>query len=257
MTPRPATWQRPEPLSGPLDYNDVMRELQVRSRLDQAAVRRYNDAPDPALATPSLEADAPGVPVTPAAAGARPLDELLRDRVAVRTYAPAPVTADELAAVLNQAQSFDSLSWPDHHAGGPLGFLVAARNVTGLPTGLYGYEPELGEFSRLADLPEGEAAESMVLQMEFAWAPAIVLVCGSLAASLDRHGEHGHRLLMARAGAAAHTAWLAALDQGLVGSIFAGFLSSALKPLLGLDGYRTAQLLAFAVGRPPLDGPAA
>ncbi|AJC59442.1 hypothetical protein GZL_06879 [Streptomyces sp. 769] len=40
------------------------------------------------------------------------------------------------------------------------------------------------------------------------------------------------------------------MDRGLVGSVFAGFLSSALKALVPVDGYRSAQLFAFSCGYP-------
>jgi hypothetical protein len=241
------------PLPALLDHNGLMRQLQLRSRLDAEAL-----LVDPSEAAPELggvfRSVAGGhhdrVAAETALASEEPLESLLRRRTSVRTYAPTPIAVEELAAVVDRAAAFDRAAWPDHDAGAELEFLVAARDVTGLPVGIYLYSAAEGDFVRLADLPAGDAAEELVLQLEFAHAPAIVMVCGPLAASLDRHGEHGHRLLLTRAGAAAHAAWLTALDRGLAGSIFAGFLSSALKPLVPVDGYRSAQLLAFACGHP-------
>ncbi|THA46553.1 nitroreductase family protein [Streptomyces sp. A1136] len=242
--------QMTSPLPGLLDHNELLRQLQLRSRLDAAALSAEPHTPAPALHG-MLQSAGEGkhkVSAEIAPASAEPLESLLRRRASVRTYAPRAVEVDVLAAIIERAATFDRGAWPDHDAGACLEFLVAARNVSGLPTGLHLYSPAEGGFTRLADLPAGDAAADLVLQLEFAHAPAIVMVCGPLAASLDRHGEHGHRLLLTRAGAAAHTAWLTALDRGLVGSIFAGFLSSALKPLVPLDGYRSAQLLAFSCG---------
>ncbi|MFE3555515.1 nitroreductase family protein [Streptomyces sp. NPDC059193] len=242
--------QTTSPLPALLDHNELMRQLQLRSRLDAAALIAEPAEPDTGLRG-TLQSAGEGkqrVPAGIAPAGEEPLESLLRRRASVRTYAPRPVAADVLAAVIERAAAFDREAWPDHDAGAGLEFLVAARDVAGLPVGLYLYSPAEGGFVQLADLPAGDAAAELVLQLEFAHAPAIVMVCGPLAASLDRHGEHGHRLLLTRAGAAAHTAWLTALDRCLVGSIFAGFLSSALKPLVPVDGYRSAQLLAFSCG---------
>ncbi|WP_079025769.1 nitroreductase family protein [Streptomyces yangpuensis] len=242
--------QTTSPLPSLLDHNELLRNLQLRSRLDAEALGVGPGVPDTGLRG-TLQAAGEGrhpVPAEIAPAGTQPLEALLRRRASVRTYAPRPVASDVLAAVVDRAAAFDRETWSDHDSGAGLEFLVAARDVAGLPVGLYLYSPAGSGFIRLADLPAGDAAAELVLQLEFADAPAIVMVCGPLAASLDRHGEHGHRLLLTRAGAAAHTAWLTALDRGLVGSIFAGFLSSALKPLVPVDGYRSAQLLAFACG---------
>ncbi|MHC3394135.1 nitroreductase family protein [Streptomyces lavendulocolor] len=245
--------QTMSPLPALLDHNDLMRQLQLRSRLDAETLRVAPAIPAPELGG-TLQALAIGrddrLPAEAAPPSDEPLEALLRRRASVRTYAPRPVATGDIAAVVERATAFDRAAWSDHDAGAGLEFLVAARDVTGLPAALYLYSSADGAFVRLADLPAGDAAEDLVLQLEFARAPAIVIVCGPLAASLDRHGEHGHRLLLTRAGAAAHTAWLTALDRGLVGSIFAGFLSSALKPLVPVDGYRSAQLLAFACGHP-------
>lgn len=248
-----------EDLSALLDHNDVMRELQIRSRLDAQTLRRTPTAADPSLRGPlhtvasgtGASGSGEGVAAIAAPPSGQPLDALLRGRTSQRVYGPEPVPVEALAAVVEQAAHFDRSAWPDHEAGAGLEFLVAARNVAGLNPALYLYSEDRGDFTPLAELPDGAAAADLVLQLEFADAPAIVLVCGPLAASLGRHGEHGHRLLLGRAGAAAHTAWLTALDRGLVGSIFAGFLSAALKPLVPVDGYRSAQLLAFSLGRPP------
>ncbi|WP_053690382.1 nitroreductase family protein [Streptomyces sp. WM6372] len=245
--------QMTSPLPALLDANEVMRQLQVRSRLNADELSRRPAVPGPALQgalraaiTPQHERTA----TVAAPPSERALEAVLRERASVRTYAARPIPVEVLAAVVDRAAAFDRAAWPDHEAGAGLEFLVAARAVDGLSTGIHLYDPEGGEFIRLADLPLGEAAGDLVLQLEFADAPAIVMACGPLAASLDRHGEHGHRLLLARAGAASQTAWLTALDRGLVGSIFAGFLASALKPLVPVDGYLSAQLLAFSCGYP-------
>ncbi|MCX4731502.1 nitroreductase family protein [Streptomyces sp. NBC_01363] len=242
------------PLPALLDSQEVMRQLQVRSRLGAESLRTAPAAPAPELRGTLQAAGATHHDKTAAVAAPpseQSLEAVLRRRSSVRTYASQPVPVEVIAAVVERAAAFDRLAWPDHDAGVELEFLVAARNVAGLSTGIHLYSPAGGEFIRLADLPAGEAAGDLVLQLEFADAPAIVMTCGPMAASLDRHGEHGHRLLLTRAGAASQTAWLTALDRGLVGSIFAGFLASALKPLVPADGYRSAQLLAFSCGYPP------
>lgn len=89
-----------------------------------------------------------------------------------------------------------------------------------------------------------------MLQPEFATASAIVFVVGPLLESLGEMGDHGHRVLLTRAGTACEAAWLKSLQFGLVGSIFAGFLPAAARDFFGIDGLRDSQLLAYAVGHP-------
>ncbi|MFI1799337.1 nitroreductase family protein [Streptomyces sp. NPDC020379] len=233
------------------DHGDVLRELQSRSRLTAEDLLEAAPAADPALREPLAPADAAeahGISAVSAPPALVALETALRRRKSVRAYDGEPVPVELLASVVRQAADFDRSAWPDHEGGAGLEFLVAARSVAGLPQGLYLHSADRGDFTPLAELPDGSAAADLVLQLEYADAPAIVIVCGPLAASLDRHGEHGHRLLLTRAGAAAQTAWLAALSHGLSGSIFAGFLAAALKPLVAVDGYRNVQLLAFSLG---------
>ncbi|MEV6674681.1 nitroreductase family protein [Streptomyces sp. NPDC051162] len=230
------------------DHGDVLRELQSRSRLTAEDLLDAAPAADPALREPLAPAGAQGISAVSAPPSQVALETALRRRKSVRAYDGEPVPVEVLASVVRQAADYDRSAWPDHEAGAGLEFLVAARSVAGLPQGLYLHSADRGDFTPLADLPDGEAAADLVLQLEYADAPAIVIVCGPLAASLDRHGEHGHRLLLTRAAAAAQTAWLATLSHGLSGSIFAGFLAASLKPLVPVDGYRNVQLLAFSLG---------
>ncbi|MEX2982480.1 nitroreductase family protein [Streptomyces sp. C36] len=250
----PSALREPDSRRIPLlpDHGDVLRELQSRSRLSGEDLLVPAPSSDPALRAALAPAGAHGISAVSAPPSGTPLETVLRRRKSVRAYDGEPVPVEVLTSVVQQAAAFDRSAWPDHEAGAGLEFLVAARSVAGLRQGLYLYSPDRGDFTPLAGLPDGEAAADLVLQLEYAHAPAIVIVCGPLAASLDRHGEHGHRLLLTRAGAAAQTAWLTALSHGLAGSIFAGFLAAALKPLVPVDGYRNVQLLAFSLGHEAL-----
>lgn len=150
---------------------------------------------------------------------------------------PRSLVDDMLAA----ARQIDATLWADLAKDDPLRFYVAARAVSGLPRALYVADDALRQ---AADLPE-QALQDMVLQPEFAQAPMLLLVVGSLETALD---AHGHRVMLERSGAACEAACLTAVAQGYAGSIFAGFLPSALKRLTGIDGFRRTQLLALAVG---------
>lgn len=183
-----------------------------------------------------------------------PIEEVLRRRLSIRYYDPSPISQACLAAVLGAADQADSDLWPGEHRASPLELLVAAWRVQGLETGLYRYRAPHG-LARAGSLPPADEARELVLQLEYSAAPALVLVVGDLRSMLRRHGSHGHRLLLVRGGAAAHSGWLAAIGAGLDGSVFAGFLPVALRELAGLDGYTRMQVFALAIG-PPIGSPA-
>jgi hypothetical protein len=225
------------------------------TRLDAEAARR----PLPPVA-PRLRRRPHDGPLTALPAPAAPraaLGEVLPGRTAVRDYAGAPLSGAELSAMFAAADRMDARGWPAERAAGvDLELYCAAWRVTGVDTGLYRYLPEGSRLCRVASLPDGPEAEELVMQREFAEAAALVVITGNLAAALARHGSHGHRLLLTRAGAAGHAAWLAALRLHLVGTVFAGLLPNVLRERADADGYHRAALFAFAAAHPiPSLGP--
>ena len=165
-------------------------------------------------------------------------------RHSARFFSEEPLPLSLVDDMLAAARYVDAALWPDLADVDPLGFYIAAGNVTGLPTALYVAD---GALRHAAELPDLHALEEMVLQPEFARAPLLLLVTGSLETARD---AHGHRLMLERSGAACEAACLTAVAQGYVGSIFAGFLPTALRRLLGFDGFRRTQLLGLAIGGP-------
>jgi hypothetical protein len=227
----------------------MLGALMTDTRLDAEAARRPLA---PVAANLRLAPhDGPLTRLPAPAAPRAALADVLPERTAVRDYAGTPVSGADLSALFAAADRMDARGWPAERAAGvDLELYCAAWRVTGVDTGLYRYLPEQSGLCRVADLPDGPAAEELVMQREFAEAPALVVITGNLAAAVARHGSHGHRLLLARAGAAGHAAWLAALRLGLAGTVFAGLLPSVLRERAGADGYHRAALFAFAAGHP-------
>jgi nitroreductase len=183
----------------------------------------------------------------PLAGEASPVD-VLRRRGAVRRYGGAPIPLAAVATALAAADRGDLSDWPsERDAGVELGLFVVAWNVAGLPPAVYRYAAEAHQLVGVAPAPQGPA-DRLVRQPEFTGAAAFVEVVGNLAAAVARHGSHGHRLLLVRAGAAAHRAWLAALSAGLAGCIFEGLLPQPFREVSGADGYTKARLVACAIG---------
>lgn len=172
----------------------------------------------------------------------------MRDRSATTHFAPNPISRRSLEELVSAMRSMDEALWGGLAVDLQLRILIASRNVEDLGDGLF--EHRDGGFERIDQTERALHMRELVLQPEFVEASAILLVVGPLAATLDRYGAHGHRLLLTRGGAACEAAWLTAVDGGLAGSIFAGFIPSALSTLAHVDGYRDLQLLALAIGHP-------
>jgi len=233
-----------------LEAHDLALELMRSSRLDGSALR----AGPRASAQPTIERPAGNgdiVALRPVVQAGLDIEAVLRARASIRHYAPSALEKSELSAVLRAAAALDAKLYPGETAVGlGLELLVAAWRVDDVTPALYLSVDDGDALQHVAALPTGERAEEVVLQREFAHAPALVVVLGNLAAAEARHGAHGHRLLLQRAGAAGHAGWLAAIAHGLDGTVFAGLLPDKLRALAGVDGSRRAQLLALSFGHP-------
>ena len=228
----------------------------VRAMLEDVQVAA-DDVDTPRAPVPACLLSPPpgGAPLSAArpAADRRPLEAVLRSRTAARVYGDEPLTIGEVGAVLAAAAQGDATSWDrEHRAGLALDLVLVAWRVTGLGVATHLYRSKQHALHQLAPVPYGQAAQDLVLQREFARAAALVVVTGPLGGAIARHGTHGHRTLLLRAGAAAHRAWLAAESLDLVGCIFAGLLPQAVRELAAADGFVRAPLLAFALGRRPV-----
>ncbi|GII03187.1 hypothetical protein [Planobispora takensis] len=237
------------------DHTTLFGDLRQESRLSAGDVlagpRRAGRPVPPVGPRGSAPAGVPEVRPVAAPPTDRPLEEILRRRVSIRDYAERPIPVEVIAAALATAFRMDREAWPqDWEDGNGLGVLVAARRVAGLEPALYRADEDGARLVPLAGLADGRAAEEMVLQIEYAASPVILAITGSLSTALARHGTHGHRTLLARASGLAYAALVRSAAHGLVGSVFAGFLQSGMRPLVDLDGYRQRQLFAVSLGYP-------
>lgn len=178
------------------------------------------------------------------------VDTLLSHRSSQRFFADLAVDPRVLAAALLEAVRADRACWPEDE---PVDLLVVVNSVTGMEPGLYRVQPaesiDAVTFNFLQHISRQDIAE-MVLQLEFAHAPAIIMAVASLEAHLQRWGDHGEPLMNRRAGQAVASALLNAQRRGAAGQIFAGCLPSGLARHLTVDGYYRAQLLAAVIGHP-------
>ncbi len=184
------------------------------------------------------------------------LAETFARRTAARAYGAAPLDQAKLLAAVARGRAVEEAGWPQERECCPLQPLIVALRVEGLPPAIYRPDRACARLTPVVNLPEPSWYPEMVLQREFATAGAIVAIVGNVDEAVARHGGHGYRTLMARAGAAGYAIWLEAVAAGLVGCVFAGFLPAAIRLSLRCDGVSRQQLFAVALGDAPPMPPA-
>ena len=183
------------------------------------------------------------------------LEEALLDRRSVREYSDAPVTLEEVSQLLWAAQGLTS-EWggrtaPSAGALYPLELYLVAGNVSGLPPGVYKYQPVL---RRLVLIKEGDLREPLArAAVNQTWMKdgAIEIV---VAAVQDRttvkYGERGVRYVYMEAGHAAQNVLLQATAMDLGAVPVGAFYEDQVIELLDMPG-NEAPLYIIPVGRLP------
>ncbi|MFI6421455.1 hypothetical protein ACIBG6_29120 [Streptomyces sp. NPDC050842] len=209
-----------------------------------ALAERRPHAPDPA-------ALGPAVTVAPYTHRSVPHDLLttLENRRSLRGFSPEPLPAGLLAGIMTRALQDDENDEAETDC--PLELTVVAHRLTGVTPAVHRFDAEASTFTPVMELPTGAARYGLTLQPEFSDAAAIVSIGVPLDAAAHRHGGHGYRLLLTRAGSAAYAMWLDGVAHGLVGSVFAGFIPAAVRGPLLSDGTSRQQIFALALGLPP------
>ena len=233
-----------------LEWNDIAVKLYKESRHSANDVSHpiKGDVLDKLKWQVPLGSDAFVLP-SPLQKG-RSLQDAMRERTSIRFYDATPIRLDQLSTMLKLAADGDQQDWPQEESTGvDIRFVVVAWNVEDLPSAVYQYENITHTLLRTHAAPDqATEAKNLVMQIEFACAPMIILITGNLAAASARYGSWGHRQLLLRAGAAGQRLWLASLGINLVGTVFAGFLPHAAHKYIGIDGYKCASLLAYSTG---------
>ena len=212
---------------------------------DGLAARR----PRPPLACLEPDVLAPG----PQAAYPYELHRTFERRSSSTSYGAEPLAVEPLLGMVRDALADDARTWGEDAAACPLEPFVLLLRPSGAEPGIY--RVRLDGVDLVRPMPQAEEIEGMAVQKEFARAGAIV----SMAADLDRAdawaGAHGYRHAMARAAAVIYSLHLRAAARGLVGTVFAGFATSAVRHLLDSDGVSRHQMFAVTIASPQTTPP--
>lgn len=181
-------------------------------------------------------------PLTP------PVCKALAERRSCRAFQDAPVEPEKLFALCRVSYS-RKLS-PVASAGGlfPLSvYFINRRTSSGLPVGLYRYDPEGEALLLTADfIPEALCCALNDEEAVFN-APCIFFVCGDLGRHMKKYANRGYRYTLLEAGHVVQNMTLASAELGLGGVEYGGFCDEAVSLLFELpEG--VFPLACYAVG---------
>jgi SagB-type dehydrogenase family enzyme len=189
------------------------------------------------------------------------IEAALKQRRSVRSFAPPPLTLEEVGQLCWAAQGVTDdkghRTAPSARAIYPLEVYVAAGTVTGLSPGLYRYQPAshslqlVATGDKRADLDQKAVGQSW---MPIAKAAAVFVISGTAAKTSGggdpAASERGARFMWVEAGLAAQGFFLQATALGLGSTYVGGFRPAETQAVLGLPSSEEV-LAILPVGRRP------
>ena len=182
----------------------------------------------------------------PVVDGELSLESALAQRRSVRSFAPDPLSLEELGQLLWAAQGITA-EWGGRtapSAGGlhPIELHVVASAVRGLDPGVYRYRPADHSLEHTVGRDLGDDSVPDVLdQGSIDAAPASIVVAAVQARTAERYGRRAERYVTLEAGHVAQNVALQAVALGL-GSV----------PVGAFDDDEVAAILRFGPGERPL-----
>ena len=176
------------------------------------------------------------------------LHETFERRSSSTGYGTEPLEAEPLLAMVRDALADDVRTWGEDAQACPLEPFILLLRPSGAEPGIY--RVRLDGVDLVRPLPDAEVIEGMTVQKEFARAGAIVSVAANLDEADSWGGASGYRFAMSRSAALIYSLHLRAVARGLVGTVFAGFATSAVRHLLDSDGVSRHQMFAVTIASP-------
>jgi hypothetical protein len=182
----------------------------------------------------------------------RGLYETLLERRSSLRYADRPVRTGAVLHLLQGALGRDRGDWGLDGDAGPLEAFVFALRSEGMAAGVYRVTAQ--EVSFVAPASALGDPENLGVQREFAGAGGIVGMYAALDRADSWAGAHGYRVCVTRASMALYDFHLRCQSHGLVGTLFGGFIGSAVRDLVRSDGVTRHPLLSATYALPEARG---
>lgn len=168
------------------------------------------------------------------------VEQALQARRSERAYSLDPLTLVEVSQLLWAAQGLTDpeglRTAPSAGALYPLDIYLLARNVTGLPEGVYHYQP-LDHMLTLIDIGDKQQGvfEAALEQSSVKDAPAVFVISAVYGRTTEKYGQRGIRYVHMEVGHAAQNVYLQAEALAL-GTVFVGaFHEDKVKVILQMS----------------------
>jgi SagB-type dehydrogenase family enzyme len=180
---------------------------------------------------------------------ALPKPDVIAQRRSVREYAPGALTLAEVSQLMWVAQGITGpdgkRATPSARAVYPLQVWLVADDVTGLPPGIYRYEPKEHALALVATGPLRDSlAAATPGQETLQHAAAVVAVIGDSTLAATRFRSNAERWLGMEAGFIVQDVYLECTVLGLGTVMVGGFDESAVRQALGVpSGWEVLALM--------------
>lgn len=183
----------------------------------------------------------------PSLKGKVSVEEALASRRSRREFAEEPVTLAELGQVLWSAQGITDdqghRTAPSAHSLYPFTVYVVVRNVTGVPAGLYQYQPETHSLGSLNLANAGELLTVAGAQEGAQKAPVVLALAGAYGKMLKSFPTDPVGVTKLEGGHIGQNVYLQLEALNLGGVVMAGFDAAKVGQALKLDQAETIEYL--------------
>ncbi len=247
----------------PYEANRFFLKDTIRQQVDFARTEQSLNIPPPLPQKPcpveAVRVCLPDGATALARHGRMPLGEAISRRESVRNFTQAPLTIDELSALLWATQGVRLVlsracalrTVPSAGARHAFETYLAVERVDALPAGLYRYLPFDHQLVRLTtDARIGQAAASACLQQEFVAEAAVTFFWTALPERMEwRYGLAAHKVIALDAGHVCQNLYLACQSIGAGTCAIAAYDQEACDRLLGVDGQEEFTVYLAPVGK--------
>lgn len=191
--------------------------------------------------------------------GRMPIGEAIKGRESIRDYTAAPLSLEELSALLWATQGVREVigkacalrTVPSAGARHAFETYLAVTRVEGLAPGLYRYLPLDGQLAQLAVDPMiGKKAAFACLGQGFVAEAAVTIFWTAVPARMEwRYDRAAHKVIALDAGHVCQNLYLACTAMGLGTCAIAAYDQDDCDELLGVDGEEEFTLYVAPVGR--------